>query len=200
MINSKNDLLANDDAEQYPEDPLPDADGHGSQRTLFFLTTERLGFRCWTPSDLALVTEFFSDPKITAPLGGPFSPAKVRAWLAEEIDYGTKAAVQYWPIFRRDTGEHIGCCGLLPISEGKFQIGYYIRAREHGQGFATEAAKAVVQFAFESLDTTELLSGHQPGHTRSGNVLIKAGFQRLQGDENHYRMTRTDFERISSGQ
>jgi RimJ/RimL family protein N-acetyltransferase len=180
-----------------PESIGTASDGHGLGTQPYFLTTDRLNFRRWDPSDHALVGEFFSDPNITAPLGGPFSPAKAHAWLAEEIANGSQAGVQYWPIFRQDNGEHVGCCGLLPIEEGKFQIGYYVRATQQGQGFATEAAKAVVRFAFESLGASELAAGHQPGNIASGSVLIKAGLERLPTDENHYRMTRADFDQIS---
>jgi len=56
-------------------------------------------------------------------------------------------------IFRRDSGAHIGNCGLHRINwqTRVFEIGWWGRKSQQGRGFITEAASAVTHFAFERL-------------------------------------------------
>jgi hypothetical protein len=51
----------------------------------YFLTSPRLGFRCWTEDDLPLAAELLCDPKVTAFMGGPFTPELAQARLAKGI-------------------------------------------------------------------------------------------------------------------
>lgn len=75
------------------------------------MTSTRLGFGEWMRDDTALATGLWGDPEVTRLTGGPFDPAQVLARLAAEISNLSHHGVQYWPLFRLDTGEHVGCCG-----------------------------------------------------------------------------------------
>lgn len=44
----------------------------------FFLETPRIGFRIWTPDDLDLATQLWSDPEVTSLIGGPFSDDQIK--------------------------------------------------------------------------------------------------------------------------
>ena len=55
-------------------------------------------------------------------------------------------------------------------------IGYSVDARYEGQGYATEAAGAVIRYAFEELNLHRLETSYQPTNERSGRVLRKLGF------------------------
>ena len=111
--------------------------------------------------------------------------------------------MQYWPIFLLSTGEHIGCCGLRPYDLTKhiYEIGFHIRSQQWGRGFASEAARRVMAFAFEDLNAKGLFAGHNPRNKASRKLLGKLGF-RYTHDEyyaptglNHpsYLLTKEDY-------
>ena len=95
----------------------------------YFLTTKRLGFDVWARQELSLALGVWGDPKVTALTGGPFSAAQVTERLALEIANHERYGVQYWPIFMRHGGEHVGCCGLRPHAPeaGVFEFGLQLR-------------------------------------------------------------------------
>jgi len=70
----------------------------------------------------------------------------------------------------------IGGCGLGP-SEGAAEIGYWYGVPFWGQGFATEAARAVIDYAFGDLQCETLLAGARVSNPASRRVLEKCGFQ-----------------------
>ena len=69
--------------------------------TSYFLTSDRLGFRCWRDSDLALALDLWGDPDVTRPIDArsPLSVDEVRALLSDQIATERDHGVQYWPIF-----------------------------------------------------------------------------------------------------
>jgi RimJ/RimL family protein N-acetyltransferase len=141
----------------------------------------RLFFRPWTSDDIELAVGLWGDPQVTAFIDarGALTRDEVRARLDEEIARGRLHGVQYWPIFLRATGEHAGCAGLRPRdAPGRvLEVGFHIRSRFWGQGLATEAATAVIAFAFETVGATALFAGHHPGNSASRHVLEKLGFR-----------------------
>lgn len=146
---------------------------------MYFLQTERLGFRLWSPSDFDLAMGLWGDPEVTRLFGGPFPPEQVQERLSFEIANWQSSGVQYWPIFLLDSGEHVGCCGLRPYrpEERIFMIGYHLRRAHWGFGYATEAARAARDFAFDTLGARGLFAGHHPENQASGRVLEKLGFR-----------------------
>jgi RimJ/RimL family protein N-acetyltransferase len=68
----------------------------------------------------------------------------------------------------------LGGCGLHK-SDGAFELGYWIGKRFWGNGFATEAARALVNFAFHTLDAARLVAGWFHDNPASGRVLSKLG-------------------------
>lgn len=155
----------------------------------YFLRTERLGFRPWNADDFGLAMGLWGDERITRLIGGPFSREQVRERLAREMANQDAHGVQYWPIFLLMGGEHLGCCGLRPYQPEKriYEIGFHLRPAYWGRGYAGEAARAVMAFAFDKLDAAGLFAGHNPKNDASRRLLIKLGF-RYTHDE-YYRPT-----------
>src|SRR5512136_2712061 len=87
---------------------------HPSEAVVYFLITQRLGFRMWTEADLDLAFGLWGDAEVTRLIGGPLSVERVQQRLAQEIANQTTYGIQYWPIFLLTNGEHVGCCGLRP--------------------------------------------------------------------------------------
>jgi RimJ/RimL family protein N-acetyltransferase len=145
----------------------------------FFLQTERLGFRPWSESDIELAAALWSDPEVTRFIGGPYSRERVQERLSKEIAAWRFDRIQYWPIFLLSTGEHVGCCGLRPKKpeEKILELGFHLRPAHWGFGYASEAARAVVGYAFRTLGARGLFAGHNPANEASRRLLKKLGFR-----------------------
>src|SRR5574341_53822 len=146
---------------------------------MYFLQTRRLGFRSWTEADLDLAIGLWGDAEVTRLIGGPFSTEQIQERLAREIANMSAFGVQYWPIFLLSGDEHVGCCGLRPHrSEQKvYELGFHLRRAHQGQGFAVEAGRAVIDYAFTRLGAASLFAGHHPANATSRHVLEKLGFR-----------------------
>jgi len=144
----------------------------------FFLQSQRLGFRHWSAADGALAMSLWGDPVVTRLFGGPFSAAEVETRLAREIAQQTNHGVQYWPIFMLQFDAFVGCCGLRPYPHGErvFEIGFHLCPLYWGLGLALEAARAVIDHAFDDLDAASLFAGHHPDNASSARLLKRLGF------------------------
>lgn len=174
----------------------------------YFLTTERLGLRCWSPDDLSLAMNLWGDPKVMAMIDvrGQLSSAEVQEILDKHIATQRTFSVQYWPMFVLNTGEHAGCCGLRPYTaaERTFELGAHIVPRFWRQGYALEAATAVIAHAFRRLGAAQLVAGHNPNNVASRALLEKLGFQQTHVEfyaptglmHPTYRLTLADFNQM----
>jgi ribosomal-protein-alanine N-acetyltransferase len=142
--------------------------------------TARLTFRSWRAEDEALALGLWGDPRVTALIDarGKLGADEVRRRLEVEIQRELEHGIQYWPIFLRDTGEHVGCCGLRPYDPARriLELGFHMRGDHWGKGLATEAARSVIAHAFSRLGVSALFAGHHPGNAASRRTLEKLGF------------------------
>ena len=146
----------------------------------YFMFTERLGFRLWREEDFELALGLWGDLSVTRLIDarGQLADEQVRRKLQQELSIAAEYGIQYWPIFLLSTGEHIGCCGLRPydLEQEIYEIGFHIRSQQWGRGFASEAARRVIEFAFDDLDAKALFAGHNPQNSASRKLLEKLGF------------------------
>jgi RimJ/RimL family protein N-acetyltransferase len=145
----------------------------------YLVRSQRLGLRPWAAADLDLAIGLWCDPEVTRWIGGPFNEGHAEERLAAEIACMETAGVQYWPVFLLATAEHIGCCGLRPYEpeERVSELGFHIRRAHWGRGYATEAARAVIGYAFDVLEMKALFAGHHPDNRVSQRVLERLGFR-----------------------
>ncbi len=156
----------------------------------YFLTTERLGFRFWTPEDLPLAIDLWGNPEVTRLFAKePFTDAQVSERLDREIENARLYGIQYWPVFMLEHDRYVGCCGLRPYQADRktYELGYHLLPDSWGRGIATEAAREVINYAFSVLRVQSLCAGHHPDNHTSGRVLIKLGFTRI--GETFYKPT-----------
>ncbi len=172
------------------------------------MRTSRLGFGRWSTGDLALAIGLWGDARVTQLIGGPFSQPWIEDRLAQEISTQAALGFQYWPVFRLADDAHVGCCGLRPVPghDGVLELGLHLRADHWGQGYATEAARAAIDYAFTKVGALALVAGHHPRNEASRSVLRRLGF-RYTGDDfyaptglNHpsYALTGEEFARGAS--
>jgi RimJ/RimL family protein N-acetyltransferase len=133
--------------------------------------TARLFFREWQTDDLPLAEALWGDARVTARIGAQ----DPRARLAAELGSQQESGLAYWPVFLLGSLEHVGCCGLRPYAEGVAELGFHLCPERWGQGFATEAARAVIDFA-RTKGLTGLFAGHHPENLASRRTLLKLGF------------------------
>ena len=148
---------------------------------VYFLTSARVGFRTWSEADLPLALSLWGDPQVTHYIDsrGALSPEEVKERLQREIATQQSAGVQYWPIFLLANGDFLGCAGLRPHrpAEAIYEFGVHLRAAHWGQGYATEAGRAALQYAFERLGAKGVFAGHHPRNQPSRRMLIALGFR-----------------------
>lgn len=147
----------------------------------WFIETQRLRFRAWREDDGALASGLWGDARVTRLIDarGQLTAAQARERLANEIATDRDFGVQYWPVFLRDDGTHAGCCGLRPrAAPGRvFELGFQLRSDQWGRGYALEAARAAIAYAFESMKADALFAGHHPDNQPSRHLLEKLGFR-----------------------
>jgi RimJ/RimL family protein N-acetyltransferase len=74
----------------------------------YFLRSVRIGFRCWSPDDLPLARELWSDSEVTRFLGWPVSDEEIGQKLQREIARMNALQFQYWPIYLLSNDEPMG--------------------------------------------------------------------------------------------
>ncbi|HEY0106725.1 MAG TPA: GNAT family N-acetyltransferase [Rhizomicrobium sp.] len=77
-------------------------------------------------------------------------------------------------IARKSDGAFLGCIGLH-LKDGEFEFGYWLGKPHWRQGFATEAARCLVAFAFDDMKAASVWAGWFHDNPRSGHVLAKLG-------------------------
>ena len=122
--------------------------------------------------------KLWGDSAVTARIAhGPLDAVQAR--LEEQIALARHNGVQYWPLFLRDNGAHVGCCGLRPrdVSAHVYELGFHLRAAYFGKGLAVEAGRSVVQHAFHRVGAVALFAGHHPENAASRKVFGQLGFR-----------------------
>lgn len=138
------------------------------------LSTERLRLRPWIETDVddlrALVTE-----------RGRGVPSVATIWerIAAQVTATAQTGIALLPACRRVEGDFIGYCGLIVgrCSLEEPEIAYELFRRAHGRGYATEAARAVLDAA-SATGRRRLWSTVGSWNTPSLRVLEKLGFER----------------------
>jgi ribosomal-protein-alanine N-acetyltransferase len=146
------------------------------------LGTARLRLRPMTEHDIPAHFAVFSDPDVA------------RYWSrepwtdiaqAEESIEGLMATREdgseaRFGIELLSTGELIGNVGLHHFFEQnrRCEIGYALASQYWGQGYATEALRAAIQYGFEALDLNRIEADIDPRNIGSGRVLEKLGFRK----------------------
>ena len=74
-------------------------------------------------------------------------------------------------------GGIVGCCGIAKLDGETPEIGYWLGVPFWGKGYATEAARALIDHAFGELGYDRLLAGARVSNPASRRVLEKCGFQ-----------------------
>jgi RimJ/RimL family protein N-acetyltransferase len=152
------------------------------------LRTERLLIRAWRVDDLDAAAAMNADPRVMEFFPGVMSREESRARFARgharmaELGYGL------WPVEVIGGASFIGMVGLAnPDFSAPFlpavEVGWRLAAPHWGQGYATEAARAVLAYGFERLALPEIVAFTTVANARSRRVMDKLGMRRSPGDD-----------------
>ncbi|RYG02363.1 MAG: N-acetyltransferase [Caulobacteraceae bacterium] len=142
------------------------------------LTTERLSLRPFEPDDASRLVEIQSNWNVTRMLRLAPWPPTLEA-MAEWVDvHGQEwRAGEAYRFACTLEGQVIGCADIDAIGSGGAELGYFFDEAHWGKGYAREAAGAVRDFAFQTLDLDHLVAGHAAENPASGKVLEALGFR-----------------------
>ena len=157
------------------------------------LETERLLLRTMVAADLDDLLGIFGDPAVMAAFREPpLDREQVQRWLERNLDHQRERGYGLFAVCLRTNDRLIGDCGLelMEVSgERVAELGYDFRRDCWNRGYATEAARAVRDFAFGTLCIPRLVSLIQPGNPASERVAQKVGLKRagqIQRDDRTY--------------
>jgi RimJ/RimL family protein N-acetyltransferase len=100
--------------------------------------------------------------------------------------YGSMEGPLVYAVIIKDENKNIGYVQLVPIGEGKWEIGYHIAKAFTGKGYATEAVKAFLPVMSEKFGTNEVYGIRLKENAASGRVLEKCGFETFFTGEGAY--------------
>ena len=149
---------------------------------VYRLETERLRLREWLPEDREPLAAMNADRRVMEFFPHPLSRAESDAFFDRIVAEWAESGRGLYAVERRGDGRLIGLTGLHRAAfEASFtpciEIGWRFVAEVWGQGYATEAAQAMLAWAYHSLGVRDFTLSHAVLNTASGNVARKCGFQ-----------------------
>ena len=144
------------------------------------LETERLILRMLTPDDAEVLYHIYHEPDVLQYFtqGPPESIDAGRAAIQRHLLHHEQHGFGLWATVLRESGELIGRCGLLAQQldgVAEIEVAYLLSRRFWGRGLASEAARAIRDFAFHTLNRSHLVSIIHPRNLASKRVATAIG-------------------------
>lgn len=144
------------------------------------LETERLVLRHLVPSDLDSLFALYRDPDVRRYIPeGTLTYEETKEELEWFLNgHPSHPELGLWATVHKGSNEFIGRCGLLPWTlrdRHEVEVSYLLAKQYWGQGLATEAARAIVEYAFGRLGLSRLICMIDPENHASIKVASKIG-------------------------
>jgi len=144
--------------------------------------TDRLILRHFHVIDVDAIMSVFGDAEVMRYGSGVQTPEWVAKWIRGCLeDYHAKWGFGLWAVVEKRTRCVIGYCGLSRFADvggqPETEIGYRLARVHWGKGFATEAAVAVRDYAFDHLSLKRLIAIIDPQNDASIRVATKLGMR-----------------------
>jgi RimJ/RimL family protein N-acetyltransferase len=142
------------------------------------LETPRLRLRRFRGSDLDAYAEMSADAEVMKYIGTGVTFNRNEAWrsIASMLGHWQLLGYGMWAVERKDSGAFVGRAGFLdPPGWPGFEVGWVLGRAHWGHGFATEAARAALDYAFDVLKRERVISLIREGNERSIRVAEKLG-------------------------
>jgi RimJ/RimL family protein N-acetyltransferase len=158
------------------------------------IETERLILRTWKKEDADAYFQINQDPKVIELLGGPLTMKDVNDFIPAVNNHHNKHGYTLWATELKETGELIGFIGLNYTDWAAHftptvEVGWRLGSQYWSKGYATEGAKAALDYGFRKCGLKEIVSFTVPANIRSIRVMQKLGLKRdLNGDFAHPKL------------
>ncbi|MEP6464936.1 MAG: GNAT family N-acetyltransferase [Parafilimonas sp.] len=146
----------------------------------YIITTERLGLRKWKDEDCIPFAEMNKDETVMEFFPAKLTDEETIAFINRINLYFEKKDFGLYAIDKLATKKFIGYTGfMIPSFESFFtpciEIGWRLKKEEWNKGYATEAAKACLQYSFDILNFNKIYSFTSTINFRSEKVMQKIG-------------------------
>lgn len=145
------------------------------------IETDRLMLRTWQDADADDYYRINQDGRVLEHLPGPLTMDEVRAFMQKMNAQWNHHGFTLWAAEEKSSGKLIGFIGLSrwngPFGE-MVEIGWRLGSEFWGNGYATEGAKAALEYGFERCGLNEIVAFTVPANLRSQRVMEKIGMQR----------------------
>ena len=158
--------------------------------------------RAMASEDTDAFLEIFSDPKVMQSFDGElFDRRQMEQWVQRNLAHQEKYGYGLFSVILKEKNTLIGDCGLEHMvidGHPEVELGYDIHSGYWNRGFATQAAGAVRDFAFQELQIPRLISLIRPANIASLRVSEKIGMAKekeiLRGEVTYwiYALSRDD--------
>lgn len=153
------------------------------------IETDRLCLRAITQSDYPSLCAILQDPEVMYAYEHAFSESEVRAWLDNQLRRYCDDGFGLWAVIDKWQGRMIGQCGItmqkLPTADVP-EIGYLFHRTSWHLGYATEAAAACRDYAFNTLDFGQIYSIIRDANIASQRVALRLGMRQCDSFIKHY--------------
>lgn len=144
------------------------------------LESERLYLRELTQEDYQDLCEILQDEETMTYYEHAFTDDEVQKWLDNQLYRYQQYGFGLWAVIRKTDGAMLGQCGLTKqdVDETpRLEIGYLFKRTYWHFGYATEAAKACMQYAFDTLQSPVVCSIIRDTNTASQRVALRNGMK-----------------------
>lgn len=153
------------------------------------LETERLILREMTQDDYGDLCEILQDKETMYAYEHAFSADEAQAWLEKQISRYKNDGFGLWAVILKTSGEFVGQCGITwQDIEGDTvpEIGYLLKRKHWHNGYASEAAKACKNYAFDTLGFNKVYSIIRDNNYASQKVAERNGMTVVKSFVKHY--------------
>jgi RimJ/RimL family protein N-acetyltransferase len=152
------------------------------------LRTSRLLLRPWRDADVAAFTKLSADPAVMEFLWPLTEPGACEAWMAQARAHWRQHGFGQWAVEIPGEASFIGVIGLSTVSyQAHFipavEIAWRLVRACWGRGYASEAARAALDYGFDNVRLAEIVAVTVPANWRSRRVLERLGMTRAQEDD-----------------
>ena len=160
-----------------------------SQFPTHIISTARLKLRRWTDSDIAPFVRMNQDAEVMRYFPRPNTAEETMAFTQRIETFFDEHGYGLFALESKATGEFIGYTGFAkPRFESWFtpctEIGWRLKREAWGRGYATEAARACLDYGFQTLGLDRIYSFTALSNTPSERVMQKIGMERT-GEFDH---------------
>lgn len=146
----------------------------------YILSTERLRLRCLTDGDSVNLRSILGDPENMRFYPAPYDDARIRGFIGSMQASQSERGFSLWAVEEKQSGAFVGDCGLIfqKLEYGEdVEVGYHLHRDYQKRGYATEAARACIRYAFRNLNFARVISLIRPENKPSRGVAERNGMQ-----------------------